>query len=205
MSAGNWNSQSLDQPVAFFFSRTNSAIHTTNNYKKLANQYVQHDFWGTKVFCFCLLTSNIVEKKFHAEKLVRRSLHFNLNEKTSWNELSSWVEWCSQWVLIVSLGIQLEGGRVAFDTLRGCRFQWAFAGKLHRSPDRNRLYFDYHLLCYWSAVWLWYHLLCYVAALARDFRWICYHLLRSCFATICDVMAPRVGWVSPLKYSSCDK
>jgi len=45
---------------------------------------------------------------------------------------------------------------VAFDTLRGCRFQWAFAGKLQRSPDRNRLYFDYHLLCY-------------VAALARDF------------------------------------
>ena len=73
----------LGSTSSFFFSRTNSAIHTTNNYKKLANQYVQHDFWGTKVFCFCLLTSNIVEKKFHAEKLVRRSLHFNLNEKTS--------------------------------------------------------------------------------------------------------------------------
>ena len=174
----------------FFFSRMNSAIHTTN--KMLVNQYVQHDFWGTKVFCFCLLTSNIVEKKFHAEKLVRRSLHFNLNEKTSWNELSSWVEWCSQWVLIVSLGIQLEGGRVAFDTLRGCRFQWAFAGKLHRSPDRNRLYFDYHLLCY-------------VAALASDFATTCYVQSFVEFATICYVMAPRVGWVSPLKYSSCDK
>ena len=73
----------LGSTSSFFFSRTNSAIHTTNNYKKLANQYVQHDFWETKVFCFCLLTSNIVQKKFHAEKLVRRSLHFNLNEKTS--------------------------------------------------------------------------------------------------------------------------
>ena len=30
----------------FFFSRTNSAIHTTN--KKLVNQYVQHDFWEQK-------------------------------------------------------------------------------------------------------------------------------------------------------------
>ena len=83
----------LGSTSSFFFSRTNSAIHTTNNYKKFVNQYVQHDFWGTKVFCFCLLTSNIVEKKFHAEKLVRRSLHFNLNEKNSWNEQSICVEW----------------------------------------------------------------------------------------------------------------
>ena len=69
---------------------------------------------------------------------------------------------------------------MAFDTLRGCRFQWAFAGKLHRSPDRNRLYFDYHLLCY-------------VAALASDFATTCY--IQACvdFATICYAMAPRVG------------
>ena len=83
-------------------------------------------------------------------------------------------------MLIVSFGIQLEGGRVAFDTLRGCRFHWAFAGKLHRSPDRNRLYFDYHLLCY-------------VAALAHDFATTCYVQSFIEFATICYVMAPRVG------------
>ena len=173
MSAGNWNSQSLDQPVAFFFfSRTNSAIHTTN--KKLVNQYVQHDFWGTKVFCFCLLTSNIVQKKFHAEKLVRRSLYFNLNEKTSWNELSIWVEWCSQWVLIVSLGIQLEGGRVAFDTLRGCRFQWLLL-----------------VNCTGHRIATVYTTICYVADLPFDFGTICYVMLllwRVTFieyATIC--------------------
>ena len=83
-------------------------------------------------------------------------------------------------MLIVSLGIQLEGGRVAFNTLRGCRFQWTFAGKLQRSPDRNRLYFDYHLLCY-------------VAALASDFATAYYVQAFVDFAPICYAMAPSVG------------
>ena len=66
-----------------FFTVAFSGGHTpTAIFKEISKpEYAQCLDW-TKVFCFCLLTSNIVERQFHAE-IVRRSLHFNLNEKNS--------------------------------------------------------------------------------------------------------------------------